>query len=404
MNDTTAQGSTQAPGLDFGEKAVVLLGGVLAAMAMTAITVVLPLMQKNLAHTDTDTMLVKQMIGGVSLAMMIGAPLGGYLADRLGTRPMLLASTLLYGLAGTAGLWLSDLWLLLISRLLLGLGTACIQVVGMALINTRLAGNDRAKWMGLYVSIATLSTLVINPVAGALGEIGWRWPFALYAIALALFLILLPGGSNAERAESQAAARPAVSGLLSNFPWHYLPLSLLIGALTYVPAIYGPFLLREEAGLGPGGIAAVLTGMAAIGATTAILYGRARRSISVHTAFAASFVLCGVGTMIAGLAGTLEGIVLGMALHAIGTAWLVPNIMTSLGSKVDNTLQARAAGLVKSAHFLAAPVFVVLVEPVAREYGAASAMLVAAACALVMLVAIGARSLTGPKSPVTSPS
>jgi len=399
---TSSATTAEPPGLAFGEKVVVLAGGILAALSVTAITAVLPLIQKNLAHTATDAMLVKQLIGGVSLAMVIGSPLGGFLVDRLGMRPMLLAGTLLYGLAGTAGLFLSSLPLLLASRILLGLAAASIQIMSMTLVNTRLEGNDRARWMGLYVSIATLSTLVINPLSGALGEIGWRWPFALYSVAFVVFLLLLPGDSTekVDPVEAQSDA-PAGPSLASSFPWHYLALSLLIGALTYIPAIYGPFRLREQAGLGPGGIAMVLTASSALGATTAILYGRARRSVSVHAAFAVSFTLCGAGALLAGLAASLSGVVAGLLIHAIGVAWLVPNIMTSLGSKVDNSLQARAAGLVKAAHFLAAPIFVVLVEPYAEEYGAAAGMLATAACGLALLLAVILRSLTA-RRPATA--
>src|SRR5262245_6788527 len=124
------------PGLDFGEKVVVLIGGILAAMALTVINPILPVIEKELAHGPTDAMLIKQLFGVTTLAMVVGAPLGGFLVDRIGMRPLLLVASLVYAIAGTAGLYLSSLPLLLVSRLFLGASTACIQVMSLKLVNS----------------------------------------------------------------------------------------------------------------------------------------------------------------------------------------------------------------------------------------------------------------------------
>src|SRR5580692_4223811 len=167
--------------LDVTGKLVVLLSGMLSALCLTAINSVLPSIARDLAHGPNDAMLVKQLIGAVALAMAAGAPLGGYLADKIGLRPTLFGASVLYTVAGTAGLYLNSLPLLLVSRLLLGLAAASIQVLGLTMINTTLKGNARAKWMGLHISVAIFSTLFFQPLAGLLGEISWRLPFALYA-------------------------------------------------------------------------------------------------------------------------------------------------------------------------------------------------------------------------------
>ena len=388
--------ASSALGLNGGEKLVVLAGGVMAALAITAIMPVLPTIEKQLAHSATDAMLVKQLIGGVTLAMVVGAPLGGFLSGRIGMRAMLLGASLIYAIAGTAGLYLSSLPALLISRLFLGAAAATIQVMSIVLVNTRLAGNDRAKWMGLHVALATFCALLINPLSGALGTINWRWPFAEYLLGLVLFAALL---AVRDRAKSPLVAGSTTAGavagkgpsILAWFPWRFLPLSLLVGAVTFMPTIYLPFLLREEAGLTPGGIAAYLTGAALLGGTTALLYGRARTRISTNAAFLFSFACAGTGALIVGLAHTLPAIVVGGVLHSIGIAWFVPNMMTALGGKVGPTQQARAAGLVKAVHFSSAPLSVVLIEPFARSYGAPMVMLVTSALAFVVVLVMLAR-------------
>ncbi len=390
--------------LDFTGKLLILLSGILSALCLTAINSVLPSIEKELARGPNDAMLVKQLLGAVALAMAAGAPLGGYLADRIGLRRTLFIAASVYTVAGTAGLYLSSLPLLLVSRLFLGLAAAAIQVLGLTMVNTQLSGNARARWMGLHVSVAIFGTLFIMPIAGLLGEISWRLPFVLYGGGAALLVGLLFGRGVAAPAAIKAepaAALPAGPGILSWFPWHYLVLSFAIGAMTFLPTVSIPFQLREQAGATPSTIAYVLTGCSVIGAIMAFNYGRARLVMSAHAAFVLCFGLTATGALIAASATSFIGVLAGIGLHAVGAAWFVPNIMTSLGSKVTREQQGRAAGLVKTPHFLAMPICVLLVQPFVKQYGEVIAMKAVAVIGLGMFVVMLARMLVGDrKQPV----
>ncbi len=383
--------------LDFTGKLLILLSGILSAMCLTAINSVLPSIARELARGPNDAMLVKQLLGAVALAMAAGAPLGGFLADKIGLRRTLFIAASVYTVAGTAGLYLSDLKLLLVSRLLLGLAAAAIQVLGLTMVNTQLAGNARARWMGLHVSVAIFGTLFIHPVAGLLGEISWRLPFALYGLGAVLLVAVLFGRGAAAAAPARteaAAAEPAGPGIVTWFPWHYLVLAFAIGAMTFLPTVSIPFQLRDQAGASPSTIAYVLTGSSVIGMVMAYLYGSARRVLSVHTAFLLGFGVAGSGALIAASATGFHGVLLGLGLHSLGIAWFVPNLMTSLGSKVTRQQQGRAAGLVKVPQFLAMPICVTLIQPFVAQYGEVIAMKAVAAIGLVMFVAMLARMLT----------
>jgi MFS family permease len=378
-----------AKALEPGEKLVVLIGGVMASLAITAISAVLPTIDRVLAHTATEAMLVKQLVAGVTLAMVVGAPLGGFLVGRVGMRTVLLVATVVYSIAGAAGFFLSSLPALLATRLVLGAAAATIQVTAIVLVNTRLEPADRPKWMGLHVALATLATLVINPLSGLIGAIDWRYPFLEYLVGFVVFAALLTTRDRApDASDPQLSAQTAekAPSIWSWFPWHYLFLSLMVGSVTFIPTIYLPFLLRDEAGLDPRGIAAYLTVAALVGGLVAMLYGRGRKYLTAHGAFLASFTLAGIGTLTMALSRGLPVIVLGGIIYSAGNAWFVPNIMTALGAKVGPAQQGKAAGLVKAVHFSSAPVAVVLIEPFARAYGARMAILVA--CALAFLVAL----------------
>ena len=387
----------QAAGLDFSDKMVVIVGGILAAMALSVLNPVLPSIDKALSHSAADSSLVRQLFGFTSLAMAVGAPLGAWASQQFGMRRMLIVASLIYAIAGTAGLYLNTLPLLLVSRLAVGACAAAIQVMSLTLINTKCVGNDRAKWMGLHVSFATLITLLISPLSGVLGRISWHLPFAEYAVSLALCAVLIASPRDNEGVEARAQdAAPGAQrdSILSWFPWHYFPLSLLLGTMTFMPTAYGPFLLAEKAHMGPGGIGLVLMGGALMGAGLSSQYGRARRSLSAYQAFAFSFTLAGTGALTAALTSSIPLLIAGLLAHAIGVSWFVPNIMTALGAKLTSARQARAAGLVKTAHFLSAPLCIYLKDSLLGNSGASTAMLTVAVIAYAMLALMLFRMVT----------
>ena len=399
-NDRQAVADSGA-GLDLGSRLVMLLGGALASLAMVSISSVLPAIDTALAHTPADSLLVKQLIGAVGLAMMIGSLLAGFLIGRVAVRTILLTSTLAYVLAGTAGLYLSDLRMLVSTRMLLGLSAALIQITALTLINTRLQGPVRAHWMGLHISIAMACTILVQPIAGFIGDHGWRLPFALHALGL----LILPAVLTIR--EQQRPAMPKATEPKANrkafwsvFPFHYLPLAILIGSIVFLPAIYAPFLLREK-GLGnPSTIALVLTADSIAGAVIASQYGRARRYLTRHGAFATSFAIVAVGMLVAGLSSSVVGVIGGMMFYGLGVGWFVPNLMTALGEKIDGDRQAHAVGLVKAAHFTSAGLALLIMEPLSRSYGPQMSLLAMSCVSAFLLVVMLLRSGLGKASPL----
>jgi MFS family permease len=389
--------------LSFGDKVVIVLSGVLAALALTALNSVLPLIEASLARTPFDSMLVKQLIGGVALAMVVGAAVGGLVADWLGLRRMLTIATLTYVIAGTAGLYLESLRALLVSRLFLGLAAASIQIASLTLINTRLHGNERSKWMGIHFSTAMIGTILLNPVAGALGSLGWRWPCALYALGLAFIPAIMLKRATPQPTAPQAAARAGANSdaMRHWFPFHYLLLALLVGALVFLPSVYLPFLLRQAKGATPFTISLVITADSIVGAVMAMTYGRARRSLTSNAAFVFCFGCIALGALIASRASSLAGIVFGMCVHGLGVGWVLANLITSLATKVSAERQGRAVGVVKAAHFASAPLSIVLIEPFARRYGPADAMVAVAVIAFGLFALYSALQLHArPRAPL----
>jgi predicted MFS family arabinose efflux permease len=371
--------ATQAEALNWGAKAIMMLGGVTVTLGMVVVTPVLPQIEAALAHDAGDRLLVKLLVTVMGFSMVVGAPLAGLLTDRLGMRKVLLAACGLYVLAGTAGLYLQTLPALIASRLLVGVAAAAIGTISMTLINTSLNAEGRARWMGIHVAAATLAGIVITPLVGALGELGWHWPFAAFLL-LGAPLTIVALGVPRRRPEGKPRAapkrgRPTLQSLLSGFPLPWVALALAMGSISFLPAVYLPFVVRQVGVTSPSVISLVLLANTIVGSTLALLFVRARRHISSTTAFVWSFTCAAVGLTTVGVAGSLAAIVAGMMIFGLSLGWFVPNLMTAAARSTPADSQGRTVGWIKAGHYLAAPAATVIVEPLTRVHGPGSAML-----------------------------
>lgn len=161
---------------------------------------------------------------GTSLgASAIGGLVCGWLADRYGRRPILMATIVVYS-AGTCASGLAlDATTLVIARTITGLGIGGEWAVAHALVGETVPPRVRGRYGGYLQSGApvglAIATLIGNFVAP---DLGWRWTFILSALPAILVLAMrrgLPesdlwlarGGDRAPRfADLAVLIRPAL--------------------------------------------------------------------------------------------------------------------------------------------------------------------------------------------------
>jgi MFS family permease len=133
------------------------------------------------------------------LAMAAGSLLTGVLSDRFGRRPVLMVNIALFTLGAVLAALAPAYGVLLVARLLVGLGLGGEISVGITVVS-EIAPTHRRGAMTALVNFVTggigvfaasgLATLFFGPLSGPLGGVNvvWRWWFALMVIpALLLF-------------------------------------------------------------------------------------------------------------------------------------------------------------------------------------------------------------------------
>ncbi|MGE4341220.1 MAG: MFS transporter, partial [Pigmentiphaga sp.] len=97
---------------------VIQLASSLTIMGSVMIAPMLPKITAEFAPTTPGAAeLIPLIVGGPALAIALFAPLAGLLSDRFGRKTLLIVGSILYALFGTMPAYMSDLRLILLSRL-----------------------------------------------------------------------------------------------------------------------------------------------------------------------------------------------------------------------------------------------------------------------------------------------
>src|SRR5580698_2164909 len=164
------------------------------------------------------------LVTALYLASAIAQPTAGKAAEVFGPRRVFLTGIVLVAVGGLVGGFAQDLLTLLISRVLLGLGTSCAYPTAMLLIRRRArdAGLDQPPGGVLGgLQIAGIATASLGlPVGGALvGALGWRAvffvnvPVALLALAATLAWVPPDGPLDRSRGARSIASSLDLTGI-----------------------------------------------------------------------------------------------------------------------------------------------------------------------------------------------
>ncbi len=148
-----------------------------------------------------------------SALVAIGALFIGWVVDRIGDKPVLLAGSAII-IAGDIGAALASSFpMLLAMRTVEGLGYVCIAVAAITMMIRITQGPRRNLALTLWSSFIPMSFALPFLAAAPLSQPGrWQWAFIGHAIALAVLLVLalrLPGRGG-EAAPSRTAGLTAV--------------------------------------------------------------------------------------------------------------------------------------------------------------------------------------------------
>ncbi len=335
------------------------------------------------AYPDADY-LSRFILTAPGLAIALSAAMSGWVADKLGRRVLLQCGIALYIVAGSAGLYLDDLVLLLISRFFLGIAVGMIMVCSMALLTDHFQGPERDRAMGIQSSAMAAGGIVFISAGSVLADVSWRAPFAVYLLPFALFPLIYWFVSKppAKREEFEVENE--------TFPFLHAAMIYALACISmlmfyFIPTQLPFFSLELGAqSLKYGGFAIALSQV--FSAVASINYQRLRARFSNPQILILSFGCMGAGFLGLSQANSLFVMYLSMPLIGIGLGFNFPNLTIWLMSRVPSTMRGRASGGMTTAVFCGQFVSPLLSQPIVSDYGLSTAFIVAASGMVILVL------------------
>lgn len=201
-----------------GYRWVVLLVSLYAYIAYAfSLQIASPLLEpftKEFGISFTEASLVVSIV--LLPAILLGIPAGVF-ASKYGAKRVCIISLVIVSLSSLITVAANSFPILLIGRLILGIGGTFILIATPSLVAQWFPQKELGKAMGIFAINMPLATVVALPTAKALSvSYGWRFPFYIGLIlgltAMVLFLVLIKGGSSAKE-EKTTGFRQAIGNL-----------------------------------------------------------------------------------------------------------------------------------------------------------------------------------------------
>ncbi|MDO9505652.1 MAG: MFS transporter [Hydrogenophaga sp.] len=285
--------------------AIVFVVGVSCALHIGKLPVAIPVLRDAMQLTlvQAGFLLSLVQLAGMTLGLAVGL-----MADRLGPRRVMLAGLVLLAMGSAMGAAAPGAGLLLLSRVVEGVGFLLAVLPAPGLLRRRVlhaATLSRALgWWGAYMPLGTALALLMG--GGLLGQVGWRWAWVALSV-LSLASAALLARSVAPDVVS-AAAKPGNGvawgprlrrTLTSPGPWwvalaFFLYSGQWLAVVGFLPTIYAQ---AGYAAATVGGLSALAAGINMLGNIGA---GRLlSRGVPPGVLLALGFCAMGLGSVIA---------------------------------------------------------------------------------------------------------
>ncbi|MCS0630216.1 MFS transporter [Telluria mixta] len=367
---------------DWRQGWILVFAGFLPVMAIVALAPTLPTLLAHFHDVGNPEIMVPLLITAPSACIALFAPLAGVLTDRFGRRNLLLGAFAVYALGGLIPFLVDSFWVVVASRVVIGIGEAAVLTVTNTLMADYFEGRARARWLMIQGLTGAFMGSAVIFCSGFLAAQGWQYPFLVYVLALPILVTgwLYLYEPLAHARPGDAGAGTGTAALRAGFPWSTAGLTCgitaLLGIIYFVQVINFSVLLSEMGVHDPKsiGMAMSIPSMGVpVGSVLFILTTRFGPSAQILLVLACYCVgLSGIG-----LAPGFEIALVFAFFQQVANGIIVPALINWVQSQYAFQHRGRGMGLWTSAFFVSqflSPVAVKLVQ--ARVGGLQAAFLV----------------------------
>jgi MFS family permease len=313
------------------QAAILLVTSGLTVLVTAILGPSLPAMQAHFKDVPGADFLVPLTMTAPMLMMAGLSVFAGELADRLGRKRLLVAAAALYGVVGTAPMYLDSLVAIIASRCALGVLEAVLMTVSTTMIGDYYDGARRERLMSLQTTVAATSAFVLNNLGGVIAEQGWRAPYAVFVVGLLLAPLMAaflwePSGRSTMTASQIDQDRQGFRPGLLVF---VCLLAVVLGIVFLTVPVHFGFLYGSIGVQSPSqiGIAYGINSLGVISGTLLFGWVLAAR-LKVGYQLACGAVLAGIGFLMMKQAADYSALTVAGFVNGCGAGILLPTMVT----------------------------------------------------------------------------
>jgi MFS family permease len=346
----------------------VLACSLIGVMGVPLISPILPELRTVFGISDTQAGLI---ITAYTLPGVFLTPFVGLLSDHFGRRPVVLPLLFLFGLSGAAIGFAPAFEVVLLLRLLQGVGASGLMVLAITLIGDFYDGAQRHAVIGVNGSAIGIGAASYPLIGGALASVGWNVPFAFFGISVVVGVVAL--FTLTEPSIDTPPSFRAYAWRLASAVFVPQALGLWLAAFFTFFLFYGgilttlSLLLSDVYGLAAGEIGVLFSMVSLANATMASQYGRVSQFLPARQLVALGFVGFGVSLLGVWVAATPVAIGAMLVCFGLGFGVVMPSLDTTTAGLVSGQLRASMLGVLTSMLWLGQTVGPVVFTGVAQN-------------------------------------
>ena len=313
----------------------------MAVLGVSSITPAFPRIMEELHISSTD---IGMLIVAFTLPGVVLCPFLGILADRFGRRRILVPCLFLFGLAGGACTLSQNFNVLIVLRVLQGIGAAGLASVNLTIIGDLFSGERRAEAMGLNASVLSVGTTSYPIIGGALATLAWNYPFLLALAALpigflALRFLRYPEPRSSESLKDYLTATWSYTKnikAISAFTAGVISFILHYGALLTYLALYTGIHFHAS----PFIIGAIISSISVTQALVTTQLGRLAKIMSVANLTKLGFATVAIALALTPFMPRLELLLIPAIIYGAGFAVIFPSLSIYVAGLVPSEYRA----------------------------------------------------------------
>ena len=160
---------------------------ILIIVGNTVLNVAIPTLQRDLQATQTELQWIVDVYALVFAGLLLTA---GELGDRFGRKGALQLGLVLFGLASLYGTTAEEPWQLILSRAVMGVGSAFVMPGTLSILTNVFAPHERARAIGIWAGLAGVGGAA-GPIAGGwlVEQFDWNAVFFLNVVVVVIAVI-----------------------------------------------------------------------------------------------------------------------------------------------------------------------------------------------------------------------